>query len=123
MHSVRMLEAAAIEAEEAAAWYEMQRADLGSEFRAAFKVVLDRLREERVPGTPWPGALSKRGVKRMGMKRFPFYVVFVATDTTWVVLAVAHHRRRPGYWRRRLRHALSPGGESDQATPAGVRKS
>ncbi len=35
MHSVRVLEAAAIEAEEAAAWYEARRAGLGSEFRVA----------------------------------------------------------------------------------------
>jgi hypothetical protein len=102
MHSVRVLEAAAIEAEEAAAWYEVRRAGLGAEFRAVFKAALDRLQDEQVSGTPWPGVLSKRGVKRIGMKRFPFHVVFLATDTTAVVLAVAHHRRRPGYWRGRL---------------------
>jgi hypothetical protein len=123
MHSVRVLEAAALEAEEAAVWYEMRRSGLGKEFRAAFKVALDRLREERVPGTPWPGVLSKRGVKRIGMKRFPFHVVFVATDMASVVLAVAHHRRRPGYWRGRLRHGLSSEDASGQVRPSGVRGS
>lgn len=102
MRSVRVLEAAAIEAEEAAAWYEARRARLGGEFREAFKVALECLREDRVPGTPWPSRLGERGVKRIGMKRYPFYVVFVAAQAETVVLAVAHHRRRPAYWRDRV---------------------
>jgi hypothetical protein len=36
------------------------------------------------------------------MKRFPFFVVFVQTGEHVVVLALAHHRRKPNYWRDRL---------------------
>ena len=102
MRSVRILEAAAVEAAEAAAWYEMRRKGLGAEFRAEFKVALDRLREAILRGTPWPGRLGERGVKRLLMQRFPFSVVFVATAEGVTVLALAHHRRKPGYWRDRL---------------------
>jgi hypothetical protein len=41
-------------------------------------------------------------VKRILLKRFPFSLVFVAAGGAMVVLAVAHHRRRPAYWRSRL---------------------
>ncbi|MGH8275930.1 MAG: hypothetical protein ACRETH_04455, partial [Steroidobacteraceae bacterium] len=93
---------AAAEAEEAAAWYEARRAGLGGEFREEFKLTLETLREELLPARSWPGRLGERGVKRILMKRFPFYVVFIASSTASVVLAVAHHRKRPAYWRHRL---------------------
>lgn len=40
--------------------------------------------------------------RRMNLKVFPFYIAYaVDGDLVWV-LAVAHSRRRPGYWRNRL---------------------
>lgn len=102
MSSVRVLEAAATEAEGAAAWYEARRKGLGIQFRSEFKLALDRLREGILPGSPSPGVLGKRGVKRLLMNRFPFSVVFVAKGKDVVVLALAHHRRRPDYWRDRV---------------------
>ena len=52
-----------------------------------------------------PGRLGERGVKRLLMGRFPFSVVFVVTGEHVVVLALAHHRRKPNYWRDRLKQA------------------
>jgi hypothetical protein len=102
MPGVRILEAAAAEAAGAAAWYESQRAGLGADFREDFRAGLAVLQEGVVPGSPWPGHLGERGVKRILLKRFPFSLVFVASAGSKVVLAVAHHRRRPAYWRGRL---------------------
>lgn len=102
MRAVRLLEPAAIEAEEAAAWYEARRRGLGGGFKLEFALALNALREESSPGRFWPGRLGERGVKRVAMKRFPFFVVYVETNSTRVVLAVAHHRRRPAYWRDRI---------------------
>jgi toxin ParE1/3/4 len=102
MPGVRILEAAAAEAAGAAAWYEAQRAGLGADFRADFKADLDTLQEGVVPGSPWPGRLGERGVKRILLKRFPFSLVYVVSGGGRVVLAVAHHRRRPAYWRGRV---------------------
>ena len=108
MRAVRVLEAAASEAVEAAAWYEARRRGLGADFRSEFKLVLDRLREGILPGTPWSDRLGERGVKRLSMKRFPFFVVFVPTAEHVVVLALAHHRRKPNYWRDRLAAPSAP---------------
>lgn len=102
MRTVRVLEAAAAEAAEAAAWYEARRKGLGAGFRSEFKLALDRLREGILLGAPWPGRPGERGVKHLLMPRFPFSVVFVAAREEVTVLALAHHRRRPGYWRDRL---------------------
>jgi toxin ParE1/3/4 len=102
MPGVRILEAAAAEAAGAAAWYESQRSGLGADFREDFRASLAALQEGVVPGAPWPGRLGERGVKRLLLKRFPFSIVFVVSGGGKVVLAVAHHRRRPAYWRGRV---------------------
>lgn len=36
------------------------------------------------------------------LKKFPYYLVFRVEPTRVLVIAVAHNRRRPGYWVRRL---------------------
>ena len=35
------------------------------------------------------------------LRRFPFAIGYVVEDDTVTVLAIAHLRRRPGYWLRR----------------------
>ena len=72
---VRLDPRAAVEVEEAAEWYEHQRAGLGRD------LVLD--------------------VRRVRVRRFPYQVVYVTLDDDIVVIAVAHDRRRPGYWASR----------------------
>jgi hypothetical protein len=34
-------------------------------------------------------------------RRFPFSVIYAHEEATIVIVAVAHQRRRPGYWRER----------------------
>ena len=103
MRKLRILAAAAEEAAEAAAWYEMQRPGLGAEFERALDAALDLLEEEIVPLTSVPGAAGKRGARRLILKRFPYDVVVRERGAEIVVIALAHHSRRPGYWRDRLR--------------------
>lgn len=106
MRSVRVLEPAATEAAEAAARYESNRAGLGADFREEFRLALKLLREAHAEfGKLWPGRLGERGVRRITMKRFPFFIVLVNVASGPVVLAVAHYRRRPGYWRHRISDA------------------
>jgi len=37
-------------------------------------------------------------IRKATLKRFPFHVIYRAEPTHIVVLAIAHHRRRPAYW-------------------------
>ena len=39
--------------------------------------------------------------RRVVLQRFPFQVVYTIRDEDIVVIAVAHTRRRPGYWSSR----------------------
>ena len=103
MRALRIHEAAADEAAEAAAWYERERPGLSLEFEHAIDAALDLLEEEIVPLLTMPGIAGQRGLKRLILRRFPYSVVVFERDTEIIVIAFAHHARRPGYWRERLR--------------------
>jgi hypothetical protein len=81
------------EVEEATVWYEARRAGLGLEFVAAADHVLVDIGEapERFPtwAPPW---------RRAVLRRFPFVVFYEVEQDHVAVMAVAHARRRPGYW-------------------------
>jgi plasmid stabilization system protein ParE len=47
----------------------------------------------------WPEYAG--GTRRYLLKRFPFLLVYRVKNGDVQVLAVAHGRRRPGYWRNR----------------------
>ena len=83
---------------ETVAYYETQQAGLGASYLAEFESVLERVCEapDRYPME------RKPDISRIRLRRFPFTVLFRESDATIVVLAVAHHRRRPSYWLGRL---------------------
>ena len=99
---MRVLRAAAEEAAEAAAWYESQRAGLGIEFDVAVQTVLDLLETRMPPVVAMPGRASKSRAQRIVMRRLPFDIVVAPTGEGWLVIAFAHHSRRPGYWWGRI---------------------
>jgi plasmid stabilization system protein ParE len=81
------------EARAARQWYERRSAHAAD----AFMTELDRAIEliERGP-RQWPGYLGD--TRRYVLHRFPFFVVYRETTSRIEVIAVAHGRRRPGYW-------------------------
>ena len=102
MRRLRILDAAAQEAAEAAAWYEEQRPGLGHDFQRAIDAALDLLEDEAVPLVPAAGAAGRGGLKRLILRRFPYDIILRETHDELIVIAFAHHSRRPGYWRRRV---------------------
>lgn len=98
---LRILAQAAEEAAEAAAWYERERVGLGAEFQNAIEAVLDLLEQDIAPLTSVPGESGALGVKRLVLRRFPYSVIVREGSDEILVIAFAHHSRRPGYWRNR----------------------
>ncbi len=101
MRAVHVLAAAAEEAAEAAAWYERERSGLGADFQSAIEAALDILEQDIVPLTPVAGVSGTRGAKRLILRRFPYSVIVRESKSGVLVVAFAHHSRRPGYWRDR----------------------
>ncbi len=98
MRRLRILEAAVVEALQAAAWYEQERPGLGRDFHAALDIALDLLEDDIVPLVGMPGVAGAIGTKRLTLVKFPYDVVVRVFPDEIVVVAVAHQSRRPGYW-------------------------
>lgn len=103
MRRLRLLDSAVEEAAQAAAWYERQRAGLGSEFEAAIEAALDLLQDASLPLVPAAGRAGLLGLKRLLLRRFPYQIIVRETPDELTVIAFAHQSRRPGYWQRRNR--------------------
>jgi plasmid stabilization system protein ParE len=95
---LRFFDEAAEEIEEAASWYG-QRSDVA---RAAFLSEIDRALDAILDAPPrWPAYVD--GTRRYVCQTFPYTVVYFVEGESVVVVAVAHEKRRPGYWRGRMR--------------------
>ena len=90
------LDQALVEAEAAARWY----AERSPRAAARFSLELDEA-ETAIVDRPeaWPTAGS--GNRRYLLRRFPFSVIYRVEESRRLIVAVAHARRRPGYWKYR----------------------
>jgi len=68
-------------------------ADLGFAFIAEFERALAVLAAHPELGAPWR-ALTRR----LPLRRFPYSVIYRIKGEELHVIALAHQRRRPGYW-------------------------
>ncbi|HEX9604150.1 MAG TPA: type II toxin-antitoxin system RelE/ParE family toxin [Myxococcales bacterium] len=99
---IRLDREAEEEIDAAVAWYETQRTGLGLELLEALDEAKARLAESPNALPLAPGVSVQLGVRRCPVYRFPYWLVFVEVPGEIRVLAVAHSRRRPGFWRSRL---------------------
>jgi toxin ParE1/3/4 len=84
---------------DAVRWYEEQRTGLGSEFLAAVREARKLIEDRPGIGATMRGA--KRGERRLMVRRFPYQLIYYVRSHDIVLVAVAHTKRRPGYWKRR----------------------
>lgn len=98
---VIVLDQAEEELRDAEAWYEDQAAGLGGEFRGAIDSAMAEIEARPSLARRVLHVASSVDAREIPVERFPYKVVFlVEAEVTWI-LAFAHHRRRPGYWRTR----------------------
>jgi plasmid stabilization system protein ParE len=96
--TVRFLEIAEIELDQAVRWYGAQAPGLGNAFVIEVLSAADRI--ERFPEAWHP--LSE-GVRHCRLNRFPYGLIYIVENGDILVLAVAHLHRQPDYWRDRLK--------------------
>jgi toxin ParE1/3/4 len=92
---LRVLAEAEEELAEAAAWYESKSFGLGVELVITVDRAFDEIREAPTSYALWR---ADRPYRRKLLKRFPYVVFFRVNDDAVEVVAVAHAKRRPGYW-------------------------
>lgn len=95
---VRISESASEELTDAVRWYEARRAGLGAELFDAVVATVDLIERQPESGT---AAYADPQTRRVLVARFPYQIVYRLDDNEIVILAVAHLKRRPGYWKHR----------------------
>jgi plasmid stabilization system protein ParE len=94
---LEFFEDALAEVEEDRAWYRNR----GESVEAGFLRELDHAIQQ-VANAPmqWPQYLA--GTRRYVFPTYPYSLVYFVEGDVIKVVAIAHDKRRPGYWRRRL---------------------
>lgn len=97
MIGYRFLLPAEEEMTEASVFYEAATSGLGTGFLDEVQRVIAILREH-----PELGQGVGRGLRRALLHRFPFSLIYSVEADVILIVAVAHQRRRPDYWRNRI---------------------
>lgn len=98
---VRLHPEATAELIEAGDWYDAQLSGLGLDLAEEVGRALEAVSERPLAWPFWPGIDHAAGVRRFLLPKFPFALAYVLDGDDILILAVAHVRRRPGYWRDR----------------------
>lgn len=102
MKAVRLSEEAIGELLDAAVWYRVRRPGLESEFLAEVDRVLPLIGSSPASFPRLLDLPQDLVIRRALLPRFPYAVIFIDLGEDVRVLAVAHAKRRPGYWLDRL---------------------
>ena len=80
---------------EALRWYRERNAMVADAFREAVFDAIDQIADQ-----PLKHPVDIDGNRKRILRRFPYSVWYEFAGETVTVLAVAHHRRLPGPWKR-----------------------
>lgn len=97
MRAVTFHEEAAAEVVEAAKYYEERVSGLGLLFLSAVEEEIQNVR-----ANPEAFQLLTQEIRHKLLNRFPYSLLYVIEPNVIRVIAVAHHKRRPGYWSHRF---------------------
>jgi toxin ParE1/3/4 len=88
---------ATAEAFKSARFYNRRAAGLGAEFFDELDFIVNQLRADPMRRKP-----DGDGVRSWRFRRFPFRVHFYVEPKRIRIFTVAHLKRRPRYWRKRI---------------------
>ena len=94
---VEFLDEAEQELVEAVLWYESKEPGLGKRIRLEVGHVLGRIIEDPLLWRERAG-----GYRRVNCPVFPYYLPYFIREQKIIVIALAHGRRKPGYWKSRI---------------------
>lgn len=97
MKKIRFHPATKSEYDRAISYYHRQRAGLGLDFQTEVERIVSMIQENPRLG----GFYASTRFRYHLANRFPYLVVFLEREDAIWIMAVAHGRRRPAYWRRR----------------------
>ncbi len=97
MKDYQFLPEAEEEMNEAARFYEGRSEGLGEDFLAEVEHTV-----ESMLAFPKGAPVVSKNLRRRILRRFPFGLLYAIEAEKLVIVAVAHLKRRPGYWKDRI---------------------
>lgn len=94
--------AATEELQAAGEWYDEQSAGLSFELLGEVDDAI-RLIVERPDAWQRTDVVAGQSIRRFVMQRFPYSVVYYVADNVVRIVAMAHAKRMPGYWRDQVK--------------------
>ena len=88
---------ARVELREAVKFYESERQGVGADFVREVRAAVEHILEHPMSGSPAPA-----GTRRKVLPHFPYLLFYRFEQAEVTIVAVAHQRRRPGYWQPRV---------------------
>jgi plasmid stabilization system protein ParE len=82
---------------EGADFYQARAEGLDEAFLTSVESAVGRLRRH-----PRSGEIVLASIRRLSVPRFPYSVIYQVEDDRVFILAIAHEKRRPRYWARRV---------------------
>ena len=83
-------------------WYDEREFGVGDRFEGDVLGAVEECADTPRAWAVWPGWDRDPVVRSKGVSGFPYRVVYVVDDDILRIVAVAHAKRRPGYWRERV---------------------
>lgn len=87
---------------DAAIWYEDEQLGLGEDFLDAVEDSVDQLLDWPNIAHVYPEWNREPIVHQRTMGTFPYQILYYIEDSYLVVVAYAHNRRKPDYWKDRI---------------------
>ena len=94
--SVRLHPDAIAEARAAYEWYTERNPSTANAFISELDHAISQIQT-----SPERWTMHLHGTRKFLLRRFPYGVIYRITESAIQVIAVAHGRRRPGYWKSR----------------------
>ena len=94
---IRVHSQAQLEINEAFDWYIKRSPDAAEAFLTEIGKSLAQIASQ-----PQLYPFYTKNTRRLVLAKFPYSVIFQEKDDVILIVAVAHAKRRPGYWRRRI---------------------
>lgn len=96
---VELHEDAAADLEAAIDWYDSEGPGTGRQLEDEVDAAMDRIAEFPLAWPPWRSDPRFRFIRVL---RFPYHLPYYVDGERAIVMAVAHDKRRRGYWEDRV---------------------
>ncbi len=85
------------ELDAAIAYYEAQTVGLGLDLLSEVERILLKIQRNPNLGIPY----KIEGIRRYAIQRFPYLIFYTELEEVIWVIAIAHNKRKPNYWKKR----------------------